>query len=421
MAILGLTDRAPEFPQIGILRKGAPKPERGPGRDLDYFRFDTDDKDAAKLFEHVYGAEPRSIRIYVPFSTTVENFEAWREEWSASSLQHRCDGQTCVRWLKDGKYSNEPVACPGNCKPTGRLKVIIPELRRLAYVTVLTTSIHDIIRIQANLRALESIRGDLRGIPLLLNRTPEAISTPDKDGKRARREKWLISIEAQPQWVDLQLAAQNHAAMGTGTPPPQLLLATSLAEADDDEHEEQIAGSSSNDSFPTRAAAPNAYRTGSSTVPQASAPSSESNSEKDENLRIRALLMNYCITLKKNEKAGKAYFEALYGKTTAAQRKEQAIKLNLISPAPAAEEIVEGEVLAESDPRPELIADIEELIVQLHKGLGRENSEITEQIARCADGEIGLEDMDVPTLTKVKGSLEFWRDTLKDELNRRAA
>ena len=47
MPIIGLTDRPASFPQIGILRKGAPKPERGPGRDLKHFRFDTDDTDAA--------------------------------------------------------------------------------------------------------------------------------------------------------------------------------------------------------------------------------------------------------------------------------------------------------------------------------------------------------------------------------------
>src|SRR5262249_39120089 len=113
MAIIGLTDRPASFPQIGVLRKGAPKKQiekngkmvDSYGADLKHFRFDSDDPEAVKRFAEIYGAEPRAIRVYVPFATTGQNFEAWREEWSASSLKHRCDGQTCVRWLTpQGNY-----------------------------------------------------------------------------------------------------------------------------------------------------------------------------------------------------------------------------------------------------------------------------------------------------------------------------
>lgn len=222
MPIKGLTDRPASFPQIGILRKGAPKPERGPGRDLKYFRFDTDDAEAARAFQTVYGDEPTSIRVYLPFATAAENFEAWQEHWTAGALQHRCDGQTCVLWLNGQRYSQQAVPCPhakldpsdrDRCKPAGRLKVVIPELRRLAYVTVLTGSVHDIIAITEQLAALESLRGDLRGVPMILRRTPRDISMPGQGGKRTRVEKWLISVEAAPTWVDLQLAAQERAAL----------------------------------------------------------------------------------------------------------------------------------------------------------------------------------------------------------------
>lgn len=222
MAIIGLTDKPAAFPEIGVLRKGAPKPEKGnkPGEDLKHFRFDSSDADAVRLFTEHYGAEPVAIRVFVPFATADENFEAWREEWTASSLKHRCDGQTTVRHLTPrGTYSTEPQACPGGCKQVGRLKVVVPELRRFAYVTVLTTSVHDIIQIHANLLALESLRGDLRGIPLILKRVPRKISTPNgTNGERARREKWLITIEAAPQWVDLQLTAQERAALPVAQP-----------------------------------------------------------------------------------------------------------------------------------------------------------------------------------------------------------
>lgn len=240
MAIIGLTDRAASFPQIGILRKGAPKPEKGPGRDLRHFRFDTDDADAAARFQTVYGDQPTSIRVYLPFATAAENFEAWQEHWTAGALQHRCDGQTCVLWLQGQRYSQTPVPCPhatldkserDRCKPVGRLKVVVPELRRLAYVTVLTGSIHDIIALTEQLSALESLRGDLRGVPMILRRTPREISMPGSNGKRTRMEKWLLSIEAAPSWVDLQLAAQERAALPEGAPARALLPAPPASEA----------------------------------------------------------------------------------------------------------------------------------------------------------------------------------------------
>ena len=231
MPIRGLTDRGASFPQIGTLRKGAPKPDKGPGRDLKHFRFDSDDVDATERFQLVYGDEPTNVRVFLPFRTAQENFEAWQEHWTAGALQHRCDGETCVLWLTNRHtYSQDAKPCPhlnvdkserDRCKPTGRLKVIIPELRRLAYVTVLTSSIHDIMELSAQIEALEAFRGDLRGIPLILRRQPREISTPSgADGKRRRMEKWLLSIEAAPTWVDLQLQAQEQAAL----PAPMKLL-----------------------------------------------------------------------------------------------------------------------------------------------------------------------------------------------------
>lgn len=212
--IKGLTDRNAAFPRIGELRKGGEKTAGGIGRDLDYFRFTSDDKDAIEAFKAAYGDTPRSIRCYLPYATPEQNFGAWMEEWQAGGLIRRCDGENIVIGRNGNAYNRNAQPCmkangkPCGCKQVGRLMVIIPELRRFAYVLAQTTSIHDIIEIHSNLTAAMQIRGDLRGVPFILSRKPREISTPDpKDpNKRVRREKWLLSIEPAPAWVQEQIA-----------------------------------------------------------------------------------------------------------------------------------------------------------------------------------------------------------------------
>ena len=238
MAIKGLTNQKPQFPQIGQLRKGIWDDERNMARDLDYFRFTSDIPEVVEAFHDIYGDEPRLVNVFLPHQTTDENWEAWYEEYVASGLVHRCDGEFVTRYRDraTGKYVDpEPgsVRCPygsgekertqkEGCHPTGRLQVVIRELKRFAYVMVITTSYNDIKNLDAQLRALESIYGDLRGIPMQLRRRPDKISTPQMkkvDGKwvqtadRARRESWLLSIEAAPDWADLQLEAQRLQAL----------------------------------------------------------------------------------------------------------------------------------------------------------------------------------------------------------------
>ncbi len=240
MAIKRLVREA-SFPKVGVLRKGGVRPESGkaPGKDLTYFRFDSDDARANAHFRATYGDEPTMINVFLPHQTAAQNFSCWQEAYVAGGLMHRCDGETCVIWLDGKKYSTEPKPCPGGCKEVGRLMVIIPELQRFAYVTVETHSINDIIRLQENLQAVEFLRGDMRGIPFILKRTPVEISTPTPDGKRARREKWLLSIEVDPAWAALQLESMHRAALTVNgaTMDESRMLTTAYTEDEDDEIE----------------------------------------------------------------------------------------------------------------------------------------------------------------------------------------
>lgn len=237
MPIRGLTDRPAAFPEIGQIRKGAPKPEDGkkPGADLKWFRvtFDDQETEAGMIFARTYGEHPVEIDVLLPFNTPAENFEAWREAYVAGGLTHRCDGEKV--WYELDAQGHRAVvagvpdkACDGSrqCKPVGRLKVLVPQLQRLAFLTVLTSSVHDIMNLQRQLDALLQINGRLAGVPLKLRRRPVMISTPSgSNGQRARREKWLLSIEADPSWVKAKLLAMKAAALpgnGLGEDVPLL-------------------------------------------------------------------------------------------------------------------------------------------------------------------------------------------------------
>lgn len=260
MPILGLTDRGPQFREIGVLRKGAEKPERGPGKDLDHFRFDTQDKEALELFKAEYGDKPMAIKVFLPFRAKEENFEAWKEAYTASSLQHRCNGERTVIWQdKAGTYhtkEEEQIDCPGECKQVMRLKVVIPALNRLAFVTVTSTAINDIMAIDSQLDALMGGPKGLQGIPMVLRRTKRKISTPEttksgeRTGKRLRREKSLLSIEPEREWAQLVLEAQRREAMlalsgasiGQRALPaaPANLLISGLVIPDPDDDEDDV-------------------------------------------------------------------------------------------------------------------------------------------------------------------------------------
>lgn len=238
MPIRGLTDTArPAFPVLGKLRKGAAKESpdsKKPGVDLSYFRFTSDRPQIEEAFRQNYGEEPRELNVFLPYAKIEDNLSAWQEEWSASGLMHRCDGETCVVWRQDdGTYSREPKQCPGKCKPVGRLSLILPELLRagyVGYVTLETHGLHDLISLQSSLLAAVEARGkeDLRGIGFIVRRTEQKISTPEivggvRTGKRMTRSKWLVKLEPAASWVAAQLEAARANALPELPAPPEPL------------------------------------------------------------------------------------------------------------------------------------------------------------------------------------------------------
>jgi len=244
MPIKGLTDRGLAFPEIGQIRKGAPKDKEGKlGKDLNYFRveFDEAETEAEKIFSQKYGKEPKEINILLAFNEIERVWDAWYEAYTAGRMVARADGEKFVYKIdttnnvvvvKDGVphvpyREGMPVGTYTDskgkeqniyCKPVGRLRVVIPELQRFAYLTLITTSKHDIANISAQLEALKQVNGEsIAGVPLVLRRRPKKISCPKQDGSRARYTKYMLSIEADPRWVRAKLSeVQRLALPGSG-------------------------------------------------------------------------------------------------------------------------------------------------------------------------------------------------------------
>jgi hypothetical protein len=266
MPIKGLTDRGMDFPQIGNIRKGAPKQEgvNRPGSDLQYFRveFDEREKEAQEIFLRANDGnlQPVDIDIMLPFNEIEKCWDAWCEAYTAGRMVARSDGEYFV-YLSDlatGKVivqsglnekgervpHKDVLGMVGKstikCRPVGRLRVIIPALRRLAYLVLHTTSIHDVRNISAQLQAIQQLNGGrLAGVPLILRRRPVEISTPDSNdpSKRVRRTKWLISIEANPAWVqkmNIHLSELSDPGARLGLPSGDV-----MPEITDDEETEE--------------------------------------------------------------------------------------------------------------------------------------------------------------------------------------
>jgi len=249
------------FPELGQIRKGSPKQKiikdgreiEIQGKDLEFFRFDLDEREveAIATVKKIYGDRPTDLNIVLPFNEIDQCWEAFLEAYTAGRMVARTDGEVFIYLVETktgnilvkngidvetGKprpysegmivgydYKNQPI----KCKATGRLKVVLPELQRLAFLTVLTSSLYDISNLSSQLLAIQTFCNNMGkgigGIPLVLRRRPHEISCPDlKDkGKRVRRTKWLLSVEMDPEAVKRSLMELKRLALpGNGLTMP---------------------------------------------------------------------------------------------------------------------------------------------------------------------------------------------------------
>lgn len=263
MAIKGLTGRGKRFEDLGKLFKGAPKEKKTRsdgtsyetfGKELNYWRFESDREDIAEAFFNAFGATPRELPVYLPFPTAAENLQTCKEAYTAGGIQHRCDGEVCSLWLdpKTNTYKTTPIPCPtltmdeakakrDGCKPLARLFVFIPALGELGLVTMETHSINDIVNLDSRLPAFESLpQCALGDIPFTLYRYEASISTP-RDGKRVHVKKWLVGIRPDSEWAGKYLTERQQLLLSPSiTQQPLALTAGSDAVEYEEEGEEVI-------------------------------------------------------------------------------------------------------------------------------------------------------------------------------------
>lgn len=247
MPIVGMTDRGMDFPQIGNIRKGAEKTGNRPGKELDHWRIIFDESEihepdgsvtvvrefinSAKAVEDYYGPKTDVLDVVLPFPEVDDNLIAWMEAYTASRLVGRSNGakvlyqvftdgpnigEIDVAGWKDKAGDERPHPADdvagkdqnGNevkYKPVARLKVILPVLRRPAYLMMHTTSKLDIVNLSKQLTFYhEFCGGSLQGVPFLLKRVPKMISVPkpNSPGQRMRVKKYLVALELHPAWFE---------------------------------------------------------------------------------------------------------------------------------------------------------------------------------------------------------------------------
>lgn len=289
MPVAGLTDRGLSFPQIGVIRKGAPKTQKNaPGRDLTYFRveFDQNRPDLVAKFQAAYpDPEPRRLNVVFPFNDFDRQVQIYYEAYNKGRMVaragtvHGLDPDQNYYLIKLNSKTGEVLAQAGYwaagekkgmpavydrsqpeytmsyrdkngqakkldvfCKPITRIKIVIPELGELAYVLIKSSSIYDAMNLSEQLTALwEITRGNWAGVPMVLERKPTQVLCPDENGNKTYREKWLLSIQALPAWSEAKLLAMRKASMLLAAGNPlQVALPAGEVHAEDDDDDDRI-------------------------------------------------------------------------------------------------------------------------------------------------------------------------------------
>lgn len=270
--IAGLTDTPKSFIKLGQIRKGAPKGQNAPGKDLDYFRVTflkgSKAEELAAEFQQLYGSKPTAINARFadadPASVWDANYECYKQGGLIAKAGSRMredkielfwiffrDPKTSETIISDGRARNaegaellaKPIDLntpiynndknePFYLEPVGRLKVVIPELAHIAvgYFEFRPESPKDIRNISSELSSFDGIAKQygktITGIPFRLERREEDV-TKRINGKLVAGKSSVVHLNVSGEWGHRALEVLEHLALpeiveGEEVVPPQL-------------------------------------------------------------------------------------------------------------------------------------------------------------------------------------------------------
>jgi hypothetical protein len=227
------------LPELARLRKGAPRQsdnQKNIPSDLTHFRLDANDlptvsaSDIEAAWVDLYGEQPGVIRnVQFAVDRLDLAFDSWLESWTRSKngtplLNKRCDGQTIIFERDGDKVYREPVACEHkcDCKPTGRLRMFLPDLCArlgvLGVVTLITHASTDIDNLANSLNLVYSQTGRLRNVAFVLYRETVQLMSPA--GLPVKKSIVRLELDTRSAQAVALAAGEALALPAVSTPRP---------------------------------------------------------------------------------------------------------------------------------------------------------------------------------------------------------
>lgn len=236
------------LPRIGVIRKGGAKPERGPGRDLDYFRLTRADAAVEQAWLDTFGPQPKTISGILPYADPQLNLEIWDELWQGKRLLWRGDGDRLHIQLNGNSYVRyAPGEGPAQPAAAGqmveklkvarisRLRLLLPQLRIAGIFEIDSSSAIDADELWSNLMWIRSTVPTLQGAPVTVFRAARQFNVPQDDGKIMVVTKHMLHMMLDGRYLDALLPAQGSAPMLAPVQSAAALPAGDIVEVDDPE------------------------------------------------------------------------------------------------------------------------------------------------------------------------------------------
>lgn len=234
------------LPRIGTIRKGAPKPQKGPGKDLEYFRLDRTDPAVAAAWSEVMGSEPKSLSGILPYTDPAENLSIWDELWQGKRLLWRGDGERLHVQLQGNSYVRY---APGNgpAQPAAagetvnklkvarvsRLRLLLPQLGVAGIFEVMSSSAIDADELWANLMWIRSIVATLQGAPVTVFRAERQFNVAQPDGNTMIVKKHMLHLMLDGRSLAKLMPAPDSPLLAPPAAAPALALTAGHDEDDD--------------------------------------------------------------------------------------------------------------------------------------------------------------------------------------------